>query len=279
MLSASSHVCASERLRIQLIGPPRLWHDEADLCGRMPPKQQAVLFVLALEGPTVARGRLCQLLWADLPEASARANLRVVLSHLRRAWPGGLAVEAQQVTLRQTALSWALPSGWHGGLLSGFELHGCDDFADWLTRQRQRAADQAVQGCRARMHAAEASGDVRAAMGHARRLLDIDGADEAAHMTLMGGLALHGERTAALRQYQACCTALAEQFGARPSARCYALYVRIHADTLPTRMELLDALASLDSLDSFDPMTMAGGDPRFGLSPRAVQPATSVAFS
>jgi hypothetical protein len=47
-----------------------------------------------------------------------------------------------------------------------------------------------------------------------------------------------------LRQYAECVEALAEQFGARPSACCYALYVRIHADTLPGRVEMFEQMAA-----------------------------------
>lgn len=253
-------------LQMRLLGPPQVWWRGADLARRLPDKQQALLYLLAVEGHAVCRTVLARMLWGDWPEAAARANLRVALSALRRVLPGVLEIDARRVgfagngegvwTDLDVLADAVLPGAsaacrmagarvWRGGLLSEFALPGCDEFEQWCGAQRQHAAGMALALQRELMHASETAGHADAAMRHARALLHIDGADEAAHMALMRLLAGQGERSAALRQYAACVGALAEAFGARPSARCYALYVRIHADALPSRAERFAQLAEL----------------------------------
>lgn len=58
-------------------------------------------------------------------------------------------------------------------------------------------------------------------------LLAHDPADEVVHRELMRSYALSGQRHAALRQYQACVRALAEEVDAPPSPETEALYVQI----------------------------------------------------
>ena len=255
-------------LQLCLLGAPQIWWQGVDLARSLPDKQQALLYLLAIEGPgqqAVARTVLARMLWGEWPDEAARANLRVALSHLRRVLPGVLDIDARRVgfvgagaaVLSDLALlgDALLPGAsaacrlagarvWRGELLADFTLPGCDEFERWCAVQRQRAAGMALALQRTLVRACEAAGEWDAAIRHARALLRLDAADEAAHMVLMRLLAGQGERTAALRQYAECVEALAEQFGARPSARCYALYVRIHADTLPSRAEMFEQMVA-----------------------------------
>lgn len=252
-------------LQMRLLGSPQIWWCGSDLARCLPDKQQALLYMVAIEGRAVCRTVLASRLWGGWSDEAARANLRVALSHLRRELPGVLDIDARRVGFvgAGTAvvsdlevLADALEPGaaladrlaaaraWRGGLLADFVLPGCDEFEDWCAAQRQRVAHLALALQRGLMQACEAAGEVEAAIGHARALLRIDGADEAAHIALMRLLAGQGERTAALRQYAECVAALAEQFGARPSMRCYALYVRIHSDTLPARVDRFEWMAA-----------------------------------
>lgn len=254
-------------LQLRLLGVPQIWWRGVDLARSLPDKQQALLYLLAVEGQgqSVGRAVLARMLWGEWPDEAARANLRVALSHLRRVLPGLLDIDARRVGFADAGLQVvsdldllgdALVPGasaacrlagarlWRGELLADFALPGCDEFERWCAVQRQRAVGMALDLRRALVHACEAAGEWEAAIHHARALLRIDPADETAHMVLMRLLAGQGERTAALRQYADCVAALAEQFGARPSARCYALYVRIHADTLPSRAEMFEQMVA-----------------------------------
>ena len=238
-------------LRVLLLGQGRLEFDGQPLTRLMAAKHQALVFYLAATGEPAPRNRLAALLWGELDEAAARANLRVALTRLRRWLPGVLDIDERTVAFAAdvpVSVDWqevtaalrddappaareAAALAWRGPLLDGLDVAGSDAFEHWLAQVRQRAQRDAVALRRALMQRQEADGALDTAITHARGLLEIDDADEPAHMALMRLLAARGQRTAALHQYGACRAALAERLGARPSAECYALYTHIHAET------------------------------------------------
>lgn len=166
----------------------------------------------------MARTRLAALLWGEMDEAAARANLRAALTRLRRWLPGMLDIDDRQVGFAPgapLAVDWhelaaALRDGapasereaaaalWRGPLLDGLDVVGSDGFERWLTQARQRAQHDALSLRRRLLEDGEAAGAIDAAVAHARGLLEVDDADEPAHMALMRLLAASGRRTAAL---------------------------------------------------------------------------------
>ncbi len=237
-------------LRVLLMGQGRLELDGQPLTRLMAGKHKALVFYLAATGEPALRGRLATLLWGDNDEAAARANLRVALTRLRRWLPDVLDIDDRLVAFAADAkvsVDWrdltralqadaplatreAAALAWRGPLLDGLDVAGSDEFEHWLAQMRQRAQRDALDLRRSLLQSHEDAGALDAAIGHARGLLEIDETDEPAHMALMRLLAARGQRTAALAQYDACRASLAERLGARPSAACYALYTRIHAD-------------------------------------------------
>lgn len=238
-------------LQMQLLGPPVLHWQGRDISAQLSLRQRAALFVLAVEPRPVGRSRLALLLWPDRPEEGARANLRVALTRLRQTLPGVLHSDAGGLSLVEgrctsdlaqwrsasaagDASERAFASGaWPGPLLEGFDVDDSDLFAQWLRNQRERVGRLAAALLRRQLQAHEAAGRHEPAIEQARQLLDLDPADECAHMALMRLLMAGGQRWAALEQYEACRRALATQLGARPSTDCYALYVQIHAQAAP----------------------------------------------
>lgn len=236
-------------LRVLLLGRPRLEVDGQALAAELPLKHQALLYYLAAADGPVGRAELAALLWEDLDEAAARGNLRTALMRLRRALPGVLAADGREVgfdAAMPVQVDWldlarasegrgdrdtraAAARGWRGSLLEGFDLGG-DAFERWLSGARSRAQTQAVGLRRALALEAAEAGRTADAEAHWRALLEVDDADEDAHVALMTLLSASGRRTAAIAQYEACRAALRDRMGARPSATCYALYTRIHAD-------------------------------------------------
>ncbi len=239
-------------LQIRMLGRPRLEIDGQPLGRLIGAKQQALVFFLAGEERAVTRARLATLFWGRLEAAAARSNLRVALSRLRKLLPQMLAIDDAEVGLSPgatiridfreleaiardpSAFSGeriaAAARSWRGHFLEGFELGDADEFDDWVRTVRPRASRSAIMLRRHLAGASEAAGDPEAAIGHLRAWLDIDDADEEAHMALIRLQAGCGRRTAAIAQYEACRAALLERLGARPSAVCFALYRRIHAD-------------------------------------------------
>jgi DNA-binding SARP family transcriptional activator len=237
-------------VRVLLLGQGRIEFDGQPLTRLMASKHQALVFYLAATDESALRSRLATLLWGDNDEAAAHANLRVALTRLRRWLPDMLDIDNRQVAFAADAkvsvdlrdltqaLQYDAPlaareaaaTAWRGPLLDGMDLAGSDEFEHWLALMRQRAQRDAITLRRGLLQTHEADGALDAAIGHARGLLEIDEADEPAHMALMRLLAARGQRTAALAQYEACRATLVERLGARPSAACYALYTHIHAD-------------------------------------------------
>lgn len=109
-------------------------------------------------------------------------------------------------------------------------LEGC--YQDWCLRERERLQsyflamlDKLVGYCAAH-HAYEAG------IVYGNQILSYDRARERAHYRLMQLYALAGDRTAALRQYQACQIALYEELRVAPGRRTTDLHERISADKL-----------------------------------------------
>ena len=191
-----------------------------------------------MTGTAQSRSALAGLLWSDLPEATARANLRLALTKLRRALPAQLLVTRQTVALDPARPVWVdaveverlaagKPEGeellaaarlCRGEFLRGFEAPGAELFDEWvLGRRAASRADQlallerAVQDARDR-------GDTAAGVEVARRMLELEPLHEEAHRALMWFLATGGQRGAALAQFETCRYLLREELGQEPSA-------------------------------------------------------------
>ena len=71
-------------LRIAVLGKPRVTRDDGSPVELGSAKATALLLYLATTGERHSRPALAGLLWGDLPEDGARANLRLALTKLRR---------------------------------------------------------------------------------------------------------------------------------------------------------------------------------------------------
>ena len=232
-----------QELRVRVLGATELAVDGRPLVGLASAKATALLVYLAVTGTTQSRSALAGLLWSDLPEATARANLRLALTKLRRALPAQLLVTRQTVALDPARPVWVdaveverlvagKPEGeellaatrlCRGEFLSGFEAPGAELFGEWvLARRAASRADQlalldrAVQDARDR-------GDAPAGVEAARRMLELEPLHEEAHRALMWFLATGGQRGAALAQFETCRYLLREELGEDPSPATIAL--------------------------------------------------------
>jgi TolB-like protein/Tfp pilus assembly protein PilF len=113
-------------------------------------------------------------------------------------------------------------------LLDGFTL-GDRDFSDWLTGERERLREHAVQLFVRLMERAATTG-VEPAIRWALRILAVDPVHEPAHRALMELYAAQGRHAAALRQYEQLRETLARELGARPEPETDALVRRIRGD-------------------------------------------------
>jgi DNA-binding SARP family transcriptional activator len=86
-------------LHITLLGSPGVSLDGRPVTGFVSTKAQALVYYLAATGRSHTRDALAGLLWSDVPDATARKNLRDVLSNLRRLIDPYLLISRQQSTV------------------------------------------------------------------------------------------------------------------------------------------------------------------------------------
>jgi TolB-like protein/predicted Zn-dependent protease len=215
-------------------------------------KAQALLATLAMApGTPQPREKLAALLWSNRGEAQARSSLRQALSELRKALaaadPPPLETAGESVTLAADAVvvdvdvfGRLIDGGERPSLESAAELYRGDlldglaapdpAFEDWLRDARQRLRDRAREALSRLMELQRADGEAEAALATARRLVALDPLQESAHRAIMRLHAALGERTLALKQYQACRDLLRDELGVEPDRETERLHEEIKQD-------------------------------------------------
>ena len=248
-------------LSLSLLGPFQVTLDGQPVTDFKSNKVRALLAYLAVEAERPhPREVLAGLLWPDWPDRDALGNLRYALSDLRRvigdriAEPPFLLIArdalrfsassdfsldvAAFTILTEPALSLANGpedlSGleeaialYRGDFLEGFSLPDAAPFEEWALLSRERLARQMSSALHRLSAAYEERGQYEQAQSFARRQLELDPWDEVAHQQLMRTLALGGQRSAALAQYETCRRLLAEELGVEPAQETTQLHHRI----------------------------------------------------
>ncbi len=204
-----------------------------------------------------SRDVLAALFWPDEPESVARQNLRQSLYRLRTVLmdTGSRKVPFLLVTrstvqfnaasnhsldvasflshLDNDQLEPAL-SLYQGELLAGFT---CDSlpFEEWLRGQRERLHRLALDALFSLTTYSLDRADYHRAQRLARHQLALEPWREEAHRQLMQALALLGERSAALVQYETCRTVLKAELGIAPAAETETLAAQIRNQQQPDR--------------------------------------------
>ena len=212
---------------------------------------QGLLVYLAMQADRpFSRDVLATLFWPDESESTARANLRQSLYQLRKVLIDEdqeqpfLRINRHTVQFNQESdtildvihflaaldrhdLEIAV-SYYQGDLLPGFT---CDslEFEEWLRLERERLHRQALEALYQWTEWLLDDGRYQQAQTAARRQIELEPWREEGHRQLMLALALNGERSAALAQFESCRRLLAEELGVKPNAETVALYEQITA--------------------------------------------------
>ncbi|NOZ30099.1 MAG: protein kinase, partial [Chloroflexi bacterium] len=258
----------AEKLHITLLGSPGVTLGEEPVTGFVSNKARALVYYLAATGQPHTRGALAGLLWGDVPDATARRNLRDVLSNLRRLIGPYLLITRQTVGLNReapcvvdredfsarlsrvrraeppatpltsaelTSLSRAVDLC-QGEFLAGFYVSGAPLFEEWVLGEREHLRRELEDALEMLVRGHSARGECEPAITYARRWLSLDPLRESAHRALMQLYAWSGDRATALRQYQECVRVLREDLGVEPSPETVALYERIRAGEIDRGM-------------------------------------------
>ena len=124
---------------------------------------------------------------------------------------------------------------YRGDLLAGLALAE-RPFEEWLTSERERLHELAIQGLGRLLTHQQKAGAAEPAVQTGLRLLALDPLQEPVHRAVMRLYARLGRREAALRQYQLCVDALKRELSTPPEAETTQLYQEILArvPSIPT---------------------------------------------
>jgi DNA-binding SARP family transcriptional activator len=252
------------QLSLSLLGPFKLAVNGQTVTSLVSEKLRAILAYLAVEAHQEhPRTILAGLVWPELPEQEALAHLRFALSNLRHvigdraAAPPFLLITRQSVEFNVASSHWLDVSTfqtlaghpahdapadvarleqaialYRDSFLIGFSVRS-GNFEEWVLLKREGFDRQALSVMQRLADSYERSGDYARAQLYARRQLELEPWREEAHCQLMRALALSGQRSSALAQYESCRRLLARDLAVMPGHEITVLYEAIRDDRLP----------------------------------------------
>lgn len=263
-------------LTVSVLGDLQVLVDDVPISSFKSEKVRALLVYLAVEadGPH-RRETLIGLLWPDYPESTARHSLRQALFNLRLALgdhttkPPFLLITRDSIQFnRESDYSLDLDqfnaylSGreigesrehvdssilipqleemvklYRGEFLQHFFLGDSAEFEEWILVQRETTHQRIMEALTTLANDSEQRTDFQNARRYAMRQLELDPWREEAHCQIMRLLALDGQRSAALAQYETCRRVLAEELGVEPSSKTRDLYEQIRSGSLKPKSE------------------------------------------
>jgi len=223
--------------------------------------QELLGYLLVYRDAPHAREGLAALLWGDSSTAQSKKYLRQALWQLQSALDSQgdksqnrvFKVEADWISINPAAeisldlavfeqtfarardvagqvIDHALAEDlktavqlYQGDLLEGW-------YQDWCLCERERLQTNYLIMLDKLMSYCESNEKYETGLTYGLRVLRYDRARESTHRRLMRLHYLAGDRTAALRQYDHCVTALNEELGVKPSRLTVALYDQIRLD-------------------------------------------------
>lgn len=241
-------------LRVHLLDGFQLSIGEVPMGALPHGKAASLLRLLVLHrGRPIARSRLCSLYWPDADAASARNNLNVCMTRLRRLLGHGVQIrfadEAYQLVVPGAV--WVdveqferlAEAGAHaeGGIRLDAAQQAYADAAALYHNDLvpdidgDAALGPRAQELRDRLHQVldrlatlrEASGDWHGCIRTALRALSLDECNEAAHRQLMRCYAQLDQPLEVERQYRRCVSVLRALLGVRPSDETTAQYRKL----------------------------------------------------
>jgi predicted ATPase/DNA-binding SARP family transcriptional activator len=263
-------------LSIDVLGSFQVSIDHAQIMTLESVKVNALLAYLAVESDRQHRREtLVGLFWPDYPEEAARHNLRQALFNLRvgigdhTANPPYLFISRDSIQFNQksdysldidqfnrgfnTHLKGLTQNNednpanvsdleeiiklYRGEFLQQFFLEDSTEFEEWALAQRESLHQRALELHSFLTNYYEQHSDFKAARRHALRQLELDPWREEAHRQMMRVLAMEGERSAALAQYDACERVLAEELDVEPSIETRELYDQIRLEIIKPRID------------------------------------------
>ncbi|MCL5039585.1 MAG: hypothetical protein M1299_07185 [Firmicutes bacterium] len=228
-------------ISVYLLGPFTIYTPRGEVVFPTSKVRLLAAYLFWKNGEWVRRDLLRSLLWDDLDEERAAANLRQALYLLRHAFDKA-GVPEGILQIRRDGVRVVNSPGcqidarlfeekaWTGlkketedvGLLAGAASLYRGDFvedleADWCLSERRRLADLHLAVLRTLVDRLVALRLYEAAVSYASQWLSLDPLDEAAHRALMRLYAALGQPARVVEQYEQCRQVLQAELGVSPS--------------------------------------------------------------
>ena len=248
-----------EGLRLVLLGKPQIIRDGVPVTGFVYNKALALLAYLAVTKRPHSRESLAGLLWGEMPDAAAKANLRKILSVLREIAAPNVEIGRQAVGFNRASNYWldteifeAKPQDpaatsitpaemqdrdvkllddavqlYKGDFLEGFYVRDAPAFEEWVLPERERLRQRMLQALYRLAAYYTARGHYARGIEYTTRLLALEPWHEEVHQQMMLLFALSGQRSAALNQFEVCRRLLADELGVQPNRDTVELHHRI----------------------------------------------------
>jgi DNA-binding SARP family transcriptional activator len=240
-------------LRISVLGSFQVSGSSNIRCKFKSNKARALLAYLVIErNRPHSREQLTELLWPEKPPQSAFGNLRYALAHLRKvigdadAQPHYLLISHESLqfnSLSNYELDVAVFTHllqiddieilkqavtlYQGDFLAGFPSINSNPFEEWIILKREQFRRQAIDALHFISSHYEQTGAYQQALPYAHRQVELEPWLEEAHQQFIRALALDGQRSAALAQYETCRRVLANELNVEPSRETIQLYETI----------------------------------------------------
>lgn len=220
--------------------------------------QELLCYLVIYKEHFHSREKLASHLWADKTTSQAKRNLRQVIYQLQSALPDScdlLLVEPEWIGLNPAARYWVDVAVFEQQYLALQEVRGDELtdqqaaqlhqsvelyrgellegwYQDWCIYERERFQTMYLSILDRLLAHAEASYDYEHGLIYGLQILRYDRAHERTYQRLMRLYYQAGDRSRALKQYNACVAALADELDVAPSEATIALYQEICTDRL-----------------------------------------------
>lgn len=266
-------------LSVQVLGGFTVLLDNQLVADFRSVKARALLAYLATEPDRDhPRAQLANLFWGEHPERSAKTNLRIELSGLKKLLDDhpALVISRQSVRLRSdaatvdivefqralktfyslspemqvagmAALSDAVVR-YTGEFLAGHSVPDAPEFEAWQLLTQERVHQQILTAMTTLQQHYAATAEWTALAATAHRQLQLAPWSEPAHRYLMQALAAQGQTQAALAQFDRCRQLLQDELGVEPSPATVELAQRLAAGSAvapPARHNLTRSIKPL----------------------------------
>ncbi len=246
------------KIRVRLLGGFEVWYADQQVGRFESQKVRALLaYLVCNRDRPSSRDQLAGLLWPEKDPDTARHALRQAVYNLRATLPGAdstlppVLTSHADIRLNPESPYWfdvqefedALRGGtgqsvdllrlsravqlYRGDLLPGFFVRDSPEFEAWLTTERERLRESAVDALRTLIESYRRRGEYRFGLHYARQLVALDPLSEPAHGALMRLFVLAGRRSRALAHYEELQHLLRDELGVEPAEETRALYQEI----------------------------------------------------